>query len=83
MKTPKHSVGEVVIISDYYLEEVRAVIIEQVIITKKEIRYKGKLSFNAERAEIYFYDKDEFDYSNGCEPNVIIIKTIGMYGEDD
>lgn len=79
MKTPKHSVGEVVIVCDNFDTEKSALLIEEVIIKKKEVRYVGH---DAGGNDIIVYDKEEFDYSDDREPCYTIIASIGMYNEE-
>lgn len=79
MKTPKHSVGEVVIVCDNYGGEKSALLIEEVIIKKKEVRYVGH---DAGGNDIIAYDREEFDYSDDREPCCTIIASIGMYNEE-
>lgn len=80
MKTPKHSVGEVVIIIDDYNDgDKSALLIEEVIFKKKEVRYVGH---DAGGDDIIVYDREEFDYSDDREPCITIIASIGMYNEE-
>lgn len=80
MKTPKHSVGEVVIVCDNFDSEKSALLIEEVIIKKKEVRYVGH---DAGGNGINAYDREEFDYSDGREPCYAIIASVGMYNEKE